>query len=166
MYMKSLLNLGFSLSNTIFVDDTAIQMRSQPLNGILIQSFKGQISDSALMYLGPFLKFAATVKTITMRRCFIGVYSSLTCALLRKNCSIFMTMLSLQGRGGVQKPKNQLRKTRSQMNCLRLTKKTKMKMTNLERLEGKLLHWVRRGSKEGARLSGGLKWMKKGPKIR
>jgi len=64
MYMKSLLNLGFSLANTIFVDDSAIQMRSQPLNSILIQSFKGEIGDSALIYLSPFLKHVSTLNDV------------------------------------------------------------------------------------------------------
>eukprot|EP00331_Platyophrya_macrostoma_P033846 CAMPEP_0176439356 /NCGR_PEP_ID=MMETSP0127-20121128/19892_1 /TAXON_ID=938130 /ORGANISM="Platyophrya macrostoma, Strain WH" /LENGTH=319 /DNA_ID=CAMNT_0017823605 /DNA_START=54 /DNA_END=1013 /DNA_ORIENTATION=- len=55
-YMKSLMQLGFSLSNTVFVDDSASQMRSQPLNGILIQAFKGDPFDGALDYLSMFLQ--------------------------------------------------------------------------------------------------------------
>lgn len=60
-YMKSLLNLGFSFSNTIFVDDSAKHMRIQPLNGILIQAFKGEMDDSGLIILSPFLRYIATV---------------------------------------------------------------------------------------------------------
>eukprot|EP00331_Platyophrya_macrostoma_P025512 CAMPEP_0176434738 /NCGR_PEP_ID=MMETSP0127-20121128/16868_1 /TAXON_ID=938130 /ORGANISM="Platyophrya macrostoma, Strain WH" /LENGTH=315 /DNA_ID=CAMNT_0017817557 /DNA_START=45 /DNA_END=992 /DNA_ORIENTATION=- len=63
-YMKSLLNLGFSLTNTIFVDDSEAQMRCQPLNGVLIQPYRGEIGDSALIYLIPFLRHISTLSDV------------------------------------------------------------------------------------------------------
>ena len=59
-----MLNLGLSLSDTIFVDDSAIQMRSQPHNGILIHPFKGETSDSALGYLSTFLQSVVTLPDV------------------------------------------------------------------------------------------------------
>ena len=60
IYMKSLLKLGFDLSTTIFMDDSSHHMRSQPLNGILVQAFTGEKNDRCFELLTPFLRYIAT----------------------------------------------------------------------------------------------------------
>ena len=60
IYMKSLLKLGFDLSTTIFMDDSSHHMRSQPLNGILVQAFTGEKDDRCFELLTPFLRYIAT----------------------------------------------------------------------------------------------------------
>ena len=64
IYMKSLLNLGFDLSTTIFMDDAPHHMRSQPLNGILVHPFKGEKDDNCFGLLAPFLRYIMTLSDV------------------------------------------------------------------------------------------------------
>lgn len=75
MYLKSLLPLGLPLKNTIFIEvkfhsfisllknfkESSTQIRSQPLNGLLIKKFTGDSNDQALKFLTPFLEDLAKV---------------------------------------------------------------------------------------------------------
>jgi hypothetical protein len=67
IYLKSIVKLGLPPSRTIFIDDSALQMKLQPSNGIIIKQFQGDVDDKALFTLIPFLRKAAKVNSSNLK---------------------------------------------------------------------------------------------------
>eukprot|EP00826_Nyctotherus_ovalis_P003777 TRINITY_DN10775_c0_g2_i9.p2 TRINITY_DN10775_c0_g2~~TRINITY_DN10775_c0_g2_i9.p2 ORF type:complete len:140 (-),score=47.92 TRINITY_DN10775_c0_g2_i9:113-532(-) len=66
-YIKDLERVGRELKRTIIVDNLAENFQLQPYNGIMIKSWTGDQSDTALFELAPILKEIAVKKVDDVR---------------------------------------------------------------------------------------------------